>query len=349
MIAAKTHVFKIARRVGALALGLIAAAALMRGPLAAIAEEGQPVTEIPKIELSGAASFKSKLQAMSANDGETDLNAVTEVWKKLRAENGSTGVDPEAMAEALRRLEAEGVEQRTTASGGDVDTRVRRYTSDDLEMLSADRVNAADTKANCDQLGELAEHAMIEGLIAKQESAVAKVRNAARKIDSIAADLDDAGFEDEADALFERSRAMREAARDAVNQQWDYFAGSASLHYNMRTLRAQLSFYASEHGGKYPGISIDENGRGSLPQLMCTTNEKGEIGTGEAYRLGPYLPSMPENALWKWGDASGIDELKHWPPRGGERKSGWLYHQESGTIVPNLRELKQTRGLNPTF
>jgi len=314
-----------------------------------VADEGETTVDIPKIDLAGRANFNSKLQAMSANDGETDLNAVTEIWKKLRAENGSTGVDPEAMAEALRRLEADDAEKGATASGGDADTPIRRYTTDDLELPSADRVNAADTKTNCEQLGKSAEQAMIDELIAKQESAVATVRKAARKIDSIAADLDDAGFEDEADALFERSRAMRETARNADNQQWDYFAGIASLHYNTLTLRAQLSFYASEHGGKYPGISIDENGRGSLPQLLSTTNAKGEIGTGDEYRLGPYLHSMPENALWKWGDSHSVYELKNWPPRGGERKSGWLYHQESGTIVPNLRELKPTRGLNPAF
>lgn len=337
MVAAKTQVLKIARRLGALALGLIAAAALMRGPLAAIAEEGQPVTEIPKIELSGATAFKSKLQAMSANDGETDLNAVTEVWKKLRSEHERGDVDAAAFAAALAQIEKQASEQV-----GDEDKHEskpprnyaaadsgERSTLDSLPDWSSEQLMAFAAAA--------IEHKKVYDAEFDERANV--LRKAARQIDAVAADLDAADFDEQADVLFERARALRYEARRVRAPQLPEASAHEddlqSLRYNLHTLRSQFQLYRVEHDGRFPEATPDAEGRVTLHQLTTTTNVKGEIGDGPEFPHGPYLLSIPLNPLTETTHAAIVIAIDDWPPRDVQPNAGWLYHPQSGRIAPN--------------
>jgi general secretion pathway protein G len=107
-------------------------------------------------------------------------------------------------------------------------------------------------------------------------------------------------------------------------------AAESALSQNLRTLREQISLYRAEHGGEPPLLY-----EGSFPQLMYATNSEGVPGPrGESYPCGPYLPGgVPVNP---YTGASVVTATDTFPPVAASGLGGWLYHQQTGRIAPDL-------------
>ena len=106
----------------------------------------------------------------------------------------------------------------------------------------------------------------------------------------------------------------------------------AAMMQNLHSLRSRIELYKTQHNGSSP-IVYD----GTLPQMMRKTNQFGEIGKdGRKYRLGPYLSSgVPLNPLT---NSSMVNKVDSFPPNAAMSKAGWLYHEETGQIVPDIPE-----------
>jgi hypothetical protein len=346
MPAAKNRVWQVSRRLSVFALGIAAAAMGLRGPLAAEADESQPSTDTPKIALSGAAAFKSKQQALVplvAEGGATDLDAVTEIWKKLRSSHENDRADGQAFAAALNRIEREEGEHSSDATKRE-SKPPRNYATTEAGAATEDA-----GKSTLDSLPDWSneqlmafaaaaiEHKKVYDAELNQRADI--LRKAARQIDTVAADLDAAEFDEQADVLFERAQALRyEARRVRAPQVPDFSAREndvESMRYNLHVLRCQLQLYRTEHEGQFPVALPDTHGRGTLHQLTMTTNAKGEIGEGPEFPHGPYLLSIPLNPLAETKHAAVVIAIDDWPPQDVQPSAGWLYHPPSGRIAPN--------------
>jgi type II secretory pathway pseudopilin PulG len=109
-------------------------------------------------------------------------------------------------------------------------------------------------------------------------------------------------------------------------------AESSVLLQNLRAIRGQIELYKVEHGGQAPLLH-----KGTFPQLTNSTNHQGVPGPpGKDYPHGPYLPAgVPANPYTGVTVVTPIDEF---PPTAPSRVGGWLYHQETGRIAPDLAE-----------
>jgi hypothetical protein len=202
MPAATNRFWQVSRRLGVFALGIAAAAIALRGPLAAEADERQPSTETPKIALSGAVAFKSKQQALvplAAEGGATDLDAVTEIWKKLRSSKESDRDDGEAFAAALKRIEREEGEHSSD------ETKRESKPPRNYAMPEAGAATADAGKSTLDSLPDWSNEQLMAFAAAAMEhkrvydaeldERANVLRKAARQIDAVAADLDAADFD----------------------------------------------------------------------------------------------------------------------------------------------------------
>ena len=109
-------------------------------------------------------------------------------------------------------------------------------------------------------------------------------------------------------------------------------ASSSALQHNLRTLRAQIELYKVEHAGKVPLLY-----NGTLPQLAHATNAQGVPGPrGDEHPHGPYLPAgIPVNPCT---GVSIVTLTETFPPTSTSGVGGWLYHQQTGRIAPDLEE-----------
>ena len=99
---------------------------------------------------------------------------------------------------------------------------------------------------------------------------------------------------------------------------------------NLRVLRARIELYKLEHHGKPPLLY-----EGGLPQLTSHTNEHGVPGKpGPDFSYGPYLPTgVPMNPLTNAHIVTATDVF---PPVAPSGKGGWLYHEKTGQIAPDV-------------
>jgi type II secretory pathway pseudopilin PulG len=109
-------------------------------------------------------------------------------------------------------------------------------------------------------------------------------------------------------------------------------AQQSTLAQNLHTLRSQIELYKAEHGGRPPVLH-----EGMLPQMVQPTNADGVPGpAGGKYPFGPYLRSgVPINPVT---GRSIVTATKTFPPTAASGNGGWLYHQETGQIAPDLDE-----------
>lgn len=98
---------------------------------------------------------------------------------------------------------------------------------------------------------------------------------------------------------------------------------------NLHEVTGAIERYRMDHSGSPPDLIV---GR-SLPQLTSKTNVEGDIGTGPAYRYGPYLTRMPENPL---SETAAVFSIASAPPANLNRRVGWVYHPDSGQIWAGL-------------
>lgn len=107
---------------------------------------------------------------------------------------------------------------------------------------------------------------------------------------------------------------------------------ASALQQTLHTLRTQIQRYRIDHGGKVPLLF-----EGRLPQLTTSTNAQGEPGPpGRDYPYGPYLPGgIPPNPC------TGVNIVTPTPtnpPTTASGVGGWLYHEPTGHIWPDLPE-----------
>ncbi len=350
-----TGIIRLRRTCGRLAILSVAAGfatLLMCVPFSAVAEKPLVADEssaanrselgvsVPRIERQPLAAIDiSDISDISG--GDADVEAVAAIWHKLREGEGDS-LDVDQLQDALRRMKAEDFDASEKGTPLAKNESPRRYVERDDEVptsvdtstfysqedaRSAQYVRSSQTRFKDWQVNVL--------------DRVSALRQAARKIDATAADLDDAGLFSQADRLFEQARSMRSLARsmlaprDAAHSE-GYDAAIAAATYNLHAMRSQLQLYRTEHAGRYPTVQPDADGKPSLPQLTSNTNEKGEIGTGAEFPLGPYMITVPNNPLSGVDDANAIIEIDHWPPKRAVRYvDGWLYSPITGQIAPN--------------
>ena len=108
-------------------------------------------------------------------------------------------------------------------------------------------------------------------------------------------------------------------------------AKASTLKQNLYTLRSQIELYKVEHGGALPLLY-----EGTLPQLTEPTDAGGTPGVaGKAHPYGPYLPLIPVNP---YTGTAVIRTAETFPPTAASDRGGWLYHEPTGRIVPDLAE-----------
>ncbi len=107
-------------------------------------------------------------------------------------------------------------------------------------------------------------------------------------------------------------------------------ANGAALVSDLQTMRTQIALYQAQHNGNLPLLF-----KGGFPQLTMPTNQAGEPGNGGAeYPLGPYLPhGVPENPFT---GVAAVTAVQEFPPKTPTGTGGWVYHQETGRIAPDL-------------
>jgi hypothetical protein len=107
-------------------------------------------------------------------------------------------------------------------------------------------------------------------------------------------------------------------------------ANGAALTSDLQALRTQIALYQAQHNGNPPLLF-----KGGFPQLTMPTNLAGEPGNGGAeYPYGPYLPQgVPANPFTGVATVTAVQEF---PPRAPTGSGGWVFHQESGRIAPDL-------------
>jgi general secretion pathway protein G len=110
-------------------------------------------------------------------------------------------------------------------------------------------------------------------------------------------------------------------------------AKQTALLENLYTIRSQMSLYRAQHGDTPPLLY-----GGTLPQLIQATSALGEAGIpGTAHPFGPYLPEgIPVNPFT---DRAVITACETFPPAAASGQGGWLYHQETGQIAPDLPDM----------
>ncbi len=101
---------------------------------------------------------------------------------------------------------------------------------------------------------------------------------------------------------------------------------------NLASLRFAIESYEREHDGRIPVVHD-----GGLPQLVRATDREGALGpSGNKYPFGPYLRGgMPVNTIT---GRSIVTLTETFPPSAVSGNGGWLYHQPTGQIVPDLEE-----------
>lgn len=107
-------------------------------------------------------------------------------------------------------------------------------------------------------------------------------------------------------------------------------AKASTLAQNLRTLRGQIQLYKVEHRGQSPLLF-----EGTLPQMTEATNAEGEPGpAGPKYPHGPYLRGgIPPNP---YSGVATITAAGAAPPSAPSGAGGWLYHEATGQIWPDL-------------
>lgn len=104
----------------------------------------------------------------------------------------------------------------------------------------------------------------------------------------------------------------------------------SAMLQSLRTFRAQIELYKLEHDGEPPLLY-----EGAFPQLSSATNRRGIPGRkGPNYPYGPYLQdSVPINPM-TYGYLVTATEV--FPPVQPSGNGGWLYHQPTGQIAPDV-------------
>jgi general secretion pathway protein G len=106
-------------------------------------------------------------------------------------------------------------------------------------------------------------------------------------------------------------------------------ARNAALLKDLREFTFAIERYRMEHNGGPPDLIQNEK----LVQLLQMTDADGNVGTGPQYPYGPYLLTVPTNAL---NNVARVFRVNSAPPANLTSRVGWVYHPASGQIWAGL-------------
>ncbi len=106
-------------------------------------------------------------------------------------------------------------------------------------------------------------------------------------------------------------------------------ARHAALLKDLREFTFAIERYRMDHNGLPPDLIQDEK----LIQLMQSTDADGNVGVGAQYPYGPYLLTVPRNAL---NNVTRVFRVNSAPPSNLSSRVGWIYHPQTGQIWAGL-------------
>jgi len=106
-------------------------------------------------------------------------------------------------------------------------------------------------------------------------------------------------------------------------------ARNAAVLKDLHEFTFAIERYRADHNGTTPDLIQND----VLAQLLTTTDSDGNIGQGGQYTLGPYLVTVPRNAL---NNVTRVFRVNTAPPANLGNRVGWVYHSDSGQIWAGL-------------
>ena len=98
---------------------------------------------------------------------------------------------------------------------------------------------------------------------------------------------------------------------------------------DLREITLAIERYRLEHTGAPPDLIQNE----TLVQLTGKTDLEGNLGSGPNFMYGPYITSIPKNAL---NGVARVFRINTAPPANLANRVGWVYHPASGQIWAGL-------------
>src|SRR4051794_22533320 len=106
-------------------------------------------------------------------------------------------------------------------------------------------------------------------------------------------------------------------------------ARNAAVLKDLREFTFAIERYRMDHNGSTPDLIQSD----TLLQLLQTTDADGNVGTGPQYSCGPYLLTVPRNAL---NGVTRVFRVNTAPPSDLQNRVGWIYHPATGQIWAGL-------------
>jgi type II secretory pathway pseudopilin PulG len=106
-------------------------------------------------------------------------------------------------------------------------------------------------------------------------------------------------------------------------------ARNAAVLKDLREFTFAIERYRIDHNGGTP----DKIQNDMLIQLLSTSDADGNVGVGPQYPYGPYLTTVPINAL---NGVKRVFRVNSAPPASLSNRVGWVYHPASGQIWAGL-------------
>jgi len=106
-------------------------------------------------------------------------------------------------------------------------------------------------------------------------------------------------------------------------------AKSSALLKDLHEFTFAIERYRIDHNGGTPDLIQND----TLVQLLQMTDSDGNIGSGPQYPYGPYLLTVPKNAL---NGVTRVFRVNTAPPTSLSSRVGWIYHPASGQIWAGL-------------
>jgi prepilin-type N-terminal cleavage/methylation domain-containing protein len=106
-------------------------------------------------------------------------------------------------------------------------------------------------------------------------------------------------------------------------------AKNSALLKDLREFTFAIERYRMDHNGGTPDVIQND----VLVQLLQHTDTDGNVGSGAQYPYGPYLLTVPKNAL---NGVQRVFRINTAPPSNLSSRVGWVYHPDSGQIWAGL-------------
>lgn len=111
-----------------------------------------------------------------------------------------------------------------------------------------------------------------------------------------------------------------------------------TLKDDLRYLRTQVVVFKAQHkdvAPGYPGGNLAATPTASAfqEQMTRTSNVQGGVGTGAAYKFGPYLTKMPPNPINGLATVKIVENGSALPAP--DDTTGWIFKPQTLEIIPN--------------